>query len=111
MRLKCNAKPHECDVCEKLFNNYAVMVVHKRGHFGERPYKCKDCGERFVSASALRTHGKLHKQHNLHLCDNDDLATTLKHDETKTEQTSFKRNRRQLTCSGKCFHSCCFNYV
>ena len=30
MRLKCDGKQHQCDVCEKLFNNYSVMVVHKR---------------------------------------------------------------------------------
>ena len=48
MRLKCNGKQHKCDVCQKLFNNYSVLVVHKRVHFGERPYKCLDCGDGFI---------------------------------------------------------------
>ena len=65
MRLKCHGKQHQCDVCEKLFNNYLVMVVHKRVHFGERPYKCLDCEDRFNCESSLKTHYKMHKQQNL----------------------------------------------
>ena len=61
MRLKCDGKQHQCDVCEKMFINYSVMVVHKRLHFGERPYKCVDCGERFTCTSGLKSHYKWHK--------------------------------------------------
>ena len=43
LRLKCVGKKFQCDVCNKMFHNYSVMVVHKRIYFGERPYKCLDC--------------------------------------------------------------------
>ena len=64
MRLKCRGKQYQCDVCVKFFNNYSVMVVHKRVHFGERPYKCVDCGDRFNCESSLKTHYKIHKLQN-----------------------------------------------
>ena len=61
----------DSDVCQKLFNNYSVMVVHKRLRFGERPYKCIDCGDRFACSSQLKTYYEMHKQQNLHVNDND----------------------------------------
>ena len=64
MRLKCHGKQHQCDVCEKFFNIYSVKVIHKRVHFGERPYKCCDSGDRFNCESNLKTHYKMHKQQN-----------------------------------------------
>ena len=64
IRLKCYGKQDQCDICEKLFNNYLVMVVHKRVHFGERPYKCLDCGDRFYCESSLNTHYKMYKLQN-----------------------------------------------
>ena len=65
MKLKSSTKTHECDVCQKVFNNHEVMVVHKRLHFGERPAKCVDCGKRFLCSSYLNNHYQLHKQQNL----------------------------------------------
>ena len=40
------------------------MVVHKRVHFGERPNKCLECGDRFNCESSLKTHYKMHKLQN-----------------------------------------------
>ena len=77
IRLKCYGKQHQCDVCEKFFNNYLVLVVHKRVHVGERPYKCVDCGERFNCVSSLKTHYKLHKQQNLNSYNAKDFAHSL----------------------------------
>ena len=42
------------------------MVVHKRVHFGEKPYKCVGCGEGFTCTSQLKTLYKFHKQHNFY---------------------------------------------
>ena len=78
MRLKCNGKQHECDVCDKLFNNYSVLVVHKRNHFGERPYKCLDCGDGFVCTSNLKSHYKFHNQQTENDYGNDNFVTYLK---------------------------------
>ena len=78
MRLKCVGKHFQCDVCDKMFNNYSVMVVHKRIHFGERPYKCLECGDGFSCTSSLKSHYKLHKQQNGYDFENDDFTTNLK---------------------------------
>ena len=56
IRLKSTAKQYDCDICHKMFNNYSVMVVHKRVHLGEKPYRCVDCGEGFTCTSQLKTH-------------------------------------------------------
>ena len=77
MRLKCVGNQFRCDVCGKIFNNYSVMVVHKCIHFGERPYKCLSCGDRFVCTSSLKSHYNLHKQQNGFGYENDDFATNL----------------------------------
>ena len=70
IRLKSTVRKHHCDVCHKVFNNYSVMVVHKRFHFGEEPYKCGDCGEGFSCSSRLKTHYKMHKQQNVDVYEN-----------------------------------------
>ena len=107
MRLKCYGKQHQCDVCEKFFNNYSVMVVHKRVHFGERPYKCVDCGDRFNCTSSLKTHYKMHKLQN----ENDyasykfvDNFRSCQEHEENTEQTSHKWNEFIQTYNGKFFY-------
>ena len=104
MRLKCYGKKHQCDVCEKLFNNYSVMVVHKRVHFGERPFKCLDCRDRFNCESSLKTHYKMHKLQN----ENDyashqfvDKFPSCRVHRENMEQTSYKSNGFVKTYSGK----------
>ena len=65
MRLKSKRKHYECDICDKIFNNYSVMVVHKRIHFGEKPYTCMNCEEGFGCLSHFKTHYQKHQQKNL----------------------------------------------
>ena len=104
MRLKCDGKQHQCDVCEKLFNYYSVMVVHKRVHFGERSYKCLDCGVRFNCTSSLKTHYKMHKLQNESDYANyqfvDNFPSSQKQKENK-KQTSYKLNGSLQTYTGK----------
>ena len=64
IKLRSAIKHVKCDVCDKLFKNYFVMVVHKRMHFEERPYKCVDCDEHFFCSSHLKSHHQLHKHEN-----------------------------------------------
>ena len=92
MKLKCNGKQHQCDVCEKFFNNHSVMVVHKRVHFGERPYKCVDCRNRSNCLSSLKTHCKMQKQQNLNEYSMDDFPDYFFLHFEKKEQPSFEEN-------------------
>ena len=104
MRLKCVGKQFQCDVCDKMFNNYSVMVIHKRNHFGERPYKCLECGDGFSCTSYLKSHYKLHKQQNEYDYDNDDLATNLpfyKKYEVNAEYNNNKWSRYEQSYSGE----------
>ena len=38
-----NIKKIVCDVCEKTFKTKSQLVIHKRVHSGERPFKCEVC--------------------------------------------------------------------
>ena len=95
MRLKCYGKQHQCEVCEKFFSNYSVMVVHKRIHVGKRPYKCVDCGDRFNCTPSLKTHYKKHKLQNENGYASfkfvDNFRSCHEHKESQ-EQTSHKLN-------------------
>ena len=112
MRLKCSGKKHQCDVCEKFFNNYSVMIVHKRVHFGERPYKCCDCGYRFNCESSLKTHEKMHKLQN----ENDyashnlvDNFPSCQKDKNGKEQSNLKGSGFIQTDNGKLLYYCIKN--
>ena len=65
MKFKCDGKQFQCEVCEMLFNNYSVRTDHKRFHFGERPNKCVDCGERIGCTPSLKSRYKWHKYQSL----------------------------------------------
>lgn len=76
MVLKNKTKQHRCGVCEKTFNNQAVLVLHKRFHFSEIPHKCKVCGLGFPCSSQLKTHARKHLQAEAfprHQCDDGGL--------------------------------------
>ena len=73
----CWWKQFQCNVGNKMFNNYSVMVIHKGNHFGEIPYKCFNCGDGFTCISSLKTHYKLHKGQSVYDYENEDFATNL----------------------------------
>ncbi|XP_022824744.1 zinc finger protein 718-like isoform X1 [Spodoptera litura] len=49
-----------CDICGKMFTCNALLVMHKRTHFGERPYKCSQCDKACFTAFDLRVHQQKH---------------------------------------------------
>ncbi|GMR34214.1 hypothetical protein PMAYCL1PPCAC_04409 [Pristionchus mayeri] len=52
-----------CEVCEYGAPSPAKLTVHMRSHTGERPFKCIECGEGYVSKSNLSRHlSDVHKQ-------------------------------------------------
>lgn len=57
-------KRHTCDFpnCEKAFAAAAHLVIHKRSHTGEKPFKClyEGCHSTFSHSGTLVVHGRTH---------------------------------------------------
>ncbi|KFW90105.1 B-cell lymphoma/leukemia 11A, partial [Phalacrocorax carbo] len=45
-----------CEFCGKTFKFQSNLVVHRRSHTGEKPYKCNLCDHACTQASKLKRH-------------------------------------------------------
>ncbi|XP_052105127.1 zinc finger protein 11-like isoform X2 [Mytilus californianus] len=55
-------KSFKCDVCNKKFRSYDILIRHSRTHPSEKNYQCPRCGQRFWSEHYLSVH--IETQHN-----------------------------------------------
>ncbi|XP_010587149.1 B-cell lymphoma/leukemia 11B isoform X4 [Loxodonta africana] len=53
-------KSKSCEFCGKTFKFQSNLIVHRRSHTGEKPYKCQLCDHACSQASKLKRHMKTH---------------------------------------------------
>lgn len=62
-QIHTGAKPYNCQLCEKNFNQSSGLRAHIKSHTGERNYMCVLCDRGFTQSSSLVRHMKLHKNY------------------------------------------------
>ncbi|ELU03496.1 hypothetical protein CAPTEDRAFT_65449, partial [Capitella teleta] len=52
-------KTKPCEFCGKCFRFHSNLIVHRRVHTGEKPYRCPLCSHTCGQASKLKRHMKM----------------------------------------------------
>lgn len=53
-------KPHQCEVCDKVFVLKGHLDQHRLKHTGKRPFVCDVCGKGFTAKSDVKKHMFVH---------------------------------------------------
>ncbi|CAB3258679.1 unnamed protein product [Arctia plantaginis] len=57
-----------CDLCGKILNRPEALVLHRRMHLGQKPYKCSICNKLFARKFSMQVHERSHSRVNSHEC-------------------------------------------
>ena len=61
-------RPFECEFCHRKFIRATHLRRHMRIHTGEKPFACHICGRRYARGDYLRAHIHAHRRDKLHKC-------------------------------------------
>lgn len=79
-------KLKSCEFCGKPFKFQSNLIVHRRSHTGEKPYKCSLCDHACSQASKLKRHMKTHKNVNKDGTDHSDKTLNGRSDGKPTDE-------------------------
>ncbi len=61
-------RPFPCEVCGRKFIRATHLRRHMRIHTGEKPFACHICGRRYARGDYLRAHIFAHRRDRMHKC-------------------------------------------
>ena len=61
-------RPYPCEVCGRKFIRATHLRRHMRIHTGEKPFGCHICGQRYARGDYLRAHIQAHRREKIHKC-------------------------------------------
>lgn len=61
-------RPYNCEMCGRKFIRATHLRRHMRIHTGEKPFSCHICGRRYARGDYLRAHINAHRRDKVHKC-------------------------------------------
>lgn len=97
----CPEKQFACTHCDRRYSTPHGLEQHVRTHTGEKPFECKECGERFTFSGQLYIHRQ--RRHNIAATRTTSLlnaaAAAAVEDKIDEEQSDIRSNQNECESS------------